>query len=162
MATENIIYTVALERLKQKGFSNASFLAKAMVAQAKHETGNFTSNHFKNSNNAFGYSYYAGSIHQIGAGAVADNRQKVGKYASVADSTKEVVDWIGRRKSAFAGVLTLAQYATALKKNGYYGDTLTNYLKGLTAFFKGDIKPAVTISGVAVIACLCGAVYLLK
>lgn len=116
-------------------------LASLMVAQAKHETGNFTSRFFRENNNAFGYAYYAGSYYQTGAGDLADNGKPIADYASVEDSTKEVVDWIYRRSRAgsfpkdLRAVKTPEQYAQLLKSANYYGDTLSNYLAGLKRFF---------------------------
>ena len=139
--TESIIYNTAFDFLKAKGFNNAKLLALYMVAQSKHETGNYTSRHFKESNNAFGYARYAGSLYQIGAGSIADNKQPVGKYKSVADSTKEVAAWISRRKKTFSEVRNLSEYGAALKSHGYYGDSFTNYYAGLKRFFSGSIPP---------------------
>ena len=115
-------------------------LANLLVAQAAHETSNFTSRFFRDYNNAFGYSY-AGSRYQSGAGGIADNGQPIGVYPSVADSTREVVDWIYRRQregkfpADLATITTPEQYAKLLKDAGYYGDTLSNYTAGLKRFF---------------------------
>jgi hypothetical protein len=115
-------------------------LAALMVAQARHETGNFTSRFFRENNNAFGYAYYAGSYYQTGAGAVADNGQPIASYPDIEASTSEVVDWIYRRyrQGKFpdpATITTPEAYATALKNAGYYGDALSNYMAGLKRFF---------------------------
>lgn len=116
-------------------------LAALLVAQAKHETGNFKSNAFVTANNAFGYSYVSGGQWQVGKGLIADNGQPVAKYASVEDSAREIVDWIYRRVKEgkfpvnLDGITTPEQYAALLKNAGYYGDSLTNYLKGLKHWF---------------------------
>lgn len=116
-------------------------LAALVVAQAKHETGNFSSPIFLNQNNAFGYSYFSGSPYQIGSGVVADNGLKTAKYANVADSTREIVDWIGRRSrdgrfpADLSTIQTPADYAALLKQNGYFTDSLSNYANGLARFF---------------------------
>jgi len=116
-------------------------LARLLVAQAQHETGNFTSNFFKKYNNAFGYSYYAGSDWQLPAGGtIADNGQPIAAYASVADSVGEVVAWIRRRIvqgkfPAMDKITSPEQYAKLLKDAGYYGDTLANYQRALVKFF---------------------------
>lgn len=116
-------------------------LASLVVAQAAHETGNFTSNFFKNYNNAFGYSYVPGAMYQSGAGGIADNGQPVAAYSSLENSVKEIVDWIYRRvkEGKFpADLKTITepeQYAQLLKNAGYYGDSVTNYARGLRNFF---------------------------
>lgn len=116
-------------------------LAGLVVAQSKHETGNYTSNFFRNYNNAFGYSYFAGSNYQIGAGGIADNGQPIAKYYSIEDSTREIVDWLRRRErqGVFPNLDTIKtpeQYAQLLKVAGYYGDSLQNYLNGLRAYWR--------------------------
>lgn len=117
-------------------------LSLLLIAQAKHETGNFTSNFFRQYNNAFGYSYVAGGRWQLpGGGSVADNGQPIAAYASVENSTNEIVDWIKRRQSqgkfpADLNTITSPdQYASLLKNAGYFGDTLANYAAGLRSFF---------------------------
>lgn len=135
-------------------------LASIVVAQAKHETGNFTSRFFTENNNAFGYAYYAGSNYQTGAGDLADNRQPIATYANIEDSTKEVIDWIWRRfrRGEFpdpTAIQTTDQYAAALKSAGYYGDTLANYARGLKSFY----VPIAVASGIGLLAVLAIAIY---
>lgn len=140
MATENIIYNTAIN----DGMPET--LAKLIVAQSKHETGNYSSKFFKLYNNAFGYSYSKGSKWQLPTGGTnADNNQPIARYKSVADSTHELTDWIKRRVANgkfpkdLKSITTASQYASLLKNAGYYGDTITNYLSGLIRFLK-DIK----------------------
>lgn len=116
-------------------------LSSLLVAQAAHETGNFTSNFLKKYNNAFGYSYFPESVYQSGAGTVADNGQRIATYANIEESTKEIIDWIYRRvregkfPSDLFTITTPDQYAQLLKSANYYGDTLQNYSAGLRRFF---------------------------
>jgi len=162
-AIEDRIFTAAMSRLAGR-ISNARFIAVAMVAQAKHETGNFRSNAFRKHNNAFGYMYYpASKYQQKKPGLIADNKLPVAHYATIEDSAKEVADWILRRKSSFEGVTTLRQFAETLKAKGYYGDTVTNYLRGLVHYAK-DLNPKIIVPGVSVFLLVVGAVlfYLLK
>jgi hypothetical protein len=148
MNAADLIFTTALNGTPyNKGVPSA--LAQLIVAQARHETNNFTSNLFRKYNNAFGYSYYAGSNYQIGPGSVADNGQQIAAYADPAQSTREMVDWLYRRyrQGRFPELETVTgpeQYAAALKDAGYYGDTLANYSAGLRRWF----APIVTVVGV--------------
>lgn len=128
-------------------------LAELLVAQSKHETGNYTSNLFRSYNNAFGYSFYSGSDYQTGPGSIADNGQPIAAYASVNDSTMEMVDWLYRRYRqgkipALTSITTPEQYAAALKSANYYGDSYDNYLAGLKRF----IAPLAVVSGVGLLA----------
>lgn len=117
-------------------------LANLLVAQARHETGSFTSNAFTKHHNAFGYAYFGGSNYQTGEeGLIADNGQPVADYETVEDSVKELVDWIYRRSRAgtfpkdLNTIQTPEQYADYLKRANYYQDTLQNYWAGLKNFF---------------------------
>ncbi len=116
-------------------------LSSLVTAQAAHETANFTSNIFRNYNNAFGYSYVPGAVYQTGSGSVADNGQPVAAYATVEDSVREMVDWIYRRISEgkfpadLTTITTPEQYAQLLKNAGYYSDTVANYTAGIKQFF---------------------------
>lgn len=120
-------------------------LARLLVAQAKHETGNYTHRFFTEGNNAFGYSY-VGSRYQSGPGPVADNGKPIGYYSSIQDSVKELVDYIYRRskEGKFPADLTMittpADYAALLKSVGYYGATLQVYTAALTRFFSTVAK----------------------
>lgn len=117
-------------------------LADLLVAQSKHETGDYTSRAFTLDNNAFGYTYVSGGRWQIGPGIIADNGEPVAKYASIEDSTAEIVDWIYRRinegtfPANLGDITTPERYAQLLKDAGYYGDTVSNYLRGLKRWFQ--------------------------
>lgn len=142
-------------------------LASLMVSQSRHETGDYTSRFFRENNNAFGYAYYSGSNYQTGAGGIADNGQPIADYASIEDSTKEIVDWLYRRlrqgKLLLKGmtVTDLRQitspddYAEVLKAAGYYGDALSNYLAGLKRFY----VPIAVTSGVGLLIALAVLIY---
>lgn len=139
MTTEQRIYNQAIKGTQNNPGLPAT-LASLLIAQAKHETGNFTSNFFKKYNNGFGYSYFPGSIYQSGGGTIADNGQPIAAYANIEDSTKEIIDWIYRRKKEgnfpdLTTITTPEKYAALLKQNNYFGDTLTNYLNGLKKFY---------------------------
>lgn len=125
-----IIYNTA------KGAGINDTLANIIVADARHETADFTSSIFKEGNNAFGYMYVSGSKYQLPqAGRVADNGFPAAKYASVEDSTKELIAWLQRRekegKLKIAALNTPEAYASALKNAGYYGDKESTYLAGI-------------------------------
>lgn len=116
-------------------------LASLLIAQAQHETANFTSNLFTRFNNAFGYSFTPDSRYQSGAGTIADNNQPIGIYNNIEDSTKEIIDWIYRRvkdgkfPANLETITTPEQYAALLKNAGYYTDTLSNYAAGVRNYF---------------------------
>lgn len=180
MATQSIdtyrglIYSDAMNGTPTNPGGLPASLASLLVDQAQHETGNFSSNAFIQDNNAFGYSWVPGGRWQIGmSDFLSDNGQPVAEYATVADSVSELVDWIYRRRAEgkfpadLSAIDDPVEYAQLLKDSNYYGDTVTNYAKGLAYYFKQNlldpIEAATGISGQAIAWGLAAgvAVYLL-
>jgi hypothetical protein len=130
-------------------------LADLLVAQSKHETGDYTSSFFLLDNNAFGYSYVAGAYWQIGRGGIADNGAPIAKYATIEDSTGEMVDWIYRRVNEgkfpanLADITTPERYGQLLKDAGYYQDKSTTYIDGLRRWFQAS--PEEGIAGLLIL-----------
>lgn len=117
-------------------------LALIIVAQSKHESGNYTSNAFKTCNNLFGYKY----VGQRGAtqGIKSSEGDHYAKYAMLEDSVREIVAWIKRRIAekkmpAIENITDREQYAKLLKLCGYYGAPEKEYIAGLNRFYKADI-----------------------
>ena len=107
-----------------------------MIAQAIHETGNFTSNVFRNNLNAFGYKRFARSPYQVKDGFKSPEGNNYAAYNDVADSSREVADWIGRRKTkGFATVKTPVEFAKRLKENAYFTDREDVYANALQKHF---------------------------
>lgn len=109
-------------------------VAQNIVAQARHESGDYTSNVFENTNNAYGYGLYAGSPWQTGG-----EFEGFAEYTNIQNSTGEIVDWLKRReaegKLSISSLTTPEAYATALHNQGYFTDTLDNYINGMKAAF---------------------------
>lgn len=149
MDYDQLIYDAAIKG----GFTPTS--AKLVVAQARHETGNYTSNVFKKNNNLFGMKFVGQPLAERGTSAPKSewgcggkcNSDFYSKYANVQDS---VQDLINRNLKLTRNGVTFEQlknapdsttYATLLKKRGYYGATTTIYDKGLkNALSKISIK----------------------
>ena len=157
MAADELIYQTARAGSPVNPGLPAA-LAYLLVAQAKHETGNFTSKFFKQYNNAFGYTYVPGARYQSGGGTIADNGQPIAQYPGVKESVYEIIDWIYRRRSEgkfpndLTTITTPEQYGQLLKNSGYYGDTLQNYVNGLKKFFLSNPAAAAGAGGLALIA----------
>lgn len=116
-------------------------LANLIVAQARHETGNFTSAVFRDCNNAFGYS-------AINSAVACPGHAFYKAYGSVQDSTIEVCNWIKRRlaEGKFPDLNTIkspAEYANLLKAAGYYEDNPVNYAAGLSRWLTYFTAPVV-------------------
>lgn len=125
-------------------------LSMLIVAQARHETGGYTSNVFTRCNNAFGYKY-VGQRLSTGPCTSSPELDNYAGYSSIENSTHEITGWIKRRQnegvfpSNLNEITTAEQYAQLLKAAGYYGDTFTNYANGLVYWLSqiADIvKPA--------------------
>ena len=130
-------------------------LALCIVAQSKHETNDYTSDIFLDCNNAFGYRVVTSSC------VLNPGYQN---YNSVAESTHEITAWIKRRLSEgnfppLNQVVTVDQYAQILKDNGYYEDTLANYLAGLKRWYVDNIGVS---SGLIAVALAIGAYLFFK
>lgn len=109
-------------------------LSELILAQAKHESGNFTSPVYKDCRNAFGYSAYAGQNSCPG-----HSFYKL--YPNLQESVKELTGWIKRRQAEgkfpanLETITTPEQYAALLKQSNYYEDSVTNYSNGLKNWF---------------------------
>ncbi len=111
-------------------------LIPLVIAQAQHESANFTSNVFLNTNNPFGYTY-ANSPYQIG------NYEGFGEYESVSDAANEINDYLYRRVAdgSFPDLTTITtadQYAQLLKDAGYYADDEANYAAGIQSYLNSN------------------------
>jgi len=104
-------------------------LSQLILAQAKHETNNFTSPVFLNQNNAFGMKEAFKRKDQPG-------RSEEGKtfrtYDSVTDSVKDLID-LYEWNNLDPTIKTSYDFSTALKKVNYYGNsnTVQQYSNGI-------------------------------
>lgn len=115
-------------------------LSLLVAAQAILETDWFKSKTFIEDNNAFGYKFVKGAKYQLGAGRISTEEDPYAKYSSLEDSVRELCDWIYRRKQdgRFPSNLFLIKsgidYASYLKKCGYYGGKQSDYAKSLDLY----------------------------
>lgn len=120
-------------------------LARLIVGQAKHESGNYKSKFAVKFNSLFGYSYSALSKYQIPGGTNADNGVPIANYKTKEDSVHEITSWIKRRvrdgkfPKDLTTITTPLQYATLLQNCGYFQgwkkytkeENLNFYAKGI-------------------------------
>jgi len=112
-------------------FSKYRALMPYILAQAKHETGNFTSKVFKENKNYFGMKLpRVRPSKAIGPGLMSPEGNNYARYASEIDSLLDLFMWMDYSKFPLA-VESSAQYAKELKNRGYYGDTEIAYLRGI-------------------------------
>lgn len=118
-------------------------LALFIVAQARHETGNYSSDFFTIGKNAFGYSFVSGAKWQLSTpGPMADNGEPIAQYSSVERSVHEITDWIKRRQNegkfpaSLSTIQTPEYYAQLLKQSGYFGAPLQTYTAALIGWLQ--------------------------
>lgn len=119
-----------------------------IIAQARNETNDYTSNVFKLLNNAFGYHYVGQKKWASGSGSSvpafdAGGNPDGGKYAaytSLENSVGELVDWLYRRQGDgvfnVADLVTPELYAQGLKDAGYYGESWQLYAADMASKLK--------------------------
>ena len=140
MTNDEVVYSV--------GINNGlpTEVATWLAAQARLESGQYTSNLFEQCNNAFGYKYVKQAIATQGILAPEsewNNPNIPGYYAAYPDlatSALEIVKWIKRRIKQ--GVFTMQDistaegYANGFKAAGYFGETAYEYYADLVAILK--------------------------
>lgn len=144
--------------------------ARYIVAQARYESADYTSNVFRNNNNMYGMKYVAQQLATRGTlapmsersaacrtGGTCKNSDYYAKYASPADSAQDVINRLyqktmrGVRPAQLKTASTPEIFADLLKKRGYYGATVEQYARGLRAKLKKvNIIPIQTLPGVTV------------
>lgn len=131
-------------------------LASLVLAQAKHETNNFTSNVFINCNNAFGYKAVYNALPCL----LSPEGTYYEKYKGVADSAHELSAYLYRRVAdgsfpPLNKITSTDQYSSLLKKAGYYGAPVSVYAEGLARWYK---SPAV-ITGAGILLIVAALIY---
>ena len=144
MSNDNLIYYTAIKN----GFTDVS--AKLIVAQARLESANYTSNVFKNNNNAFGMKFIGQKYATKGTPAPVNERVKnpnanvnfYAKYNNVEDSAKDLIERLlnitrnGVTPEMLKKATSPEEYAALQKKRGYFGGTAENYAKLLRSLLK--------------------------
>lgn len=145
-AYDQLIYDVAIKN----GFKPSA--AKLIVAQARFESADYTSNVFKNNNNTSGMKYIGQPLATRGTLApvsersasckkngVCSDRDHYAKFQSVADSARDKIErnynitMKGVTPQQLKNVETPEEFARLLKQRGYYGDKESTYANGLKA-----------------------------
>jgi hypothetical protein len=134
MDIDQSIYNTAIE----EGFSPTS--AKLIVAQARLESGHYSSDVFKANNNMYGMKFIGQSLATKGTLAPPNERSKscreggncvnsdhYAKYSSVSDSAKDTIQRLykitrnGIGFEQLKNVASATEFATKLKTRNYFG-----------------------------------------
>lgn len=106
-------------------------LSQIILAQAKHESGNFSSVIFEENWNPFGMKQ--ARVRQTTC--IGTNRGH-GVYSSLSDAVIDYVLWMKDRNVPFKGKC-LKSYVMILKSKGYFEDDFDNYVRGMEYFVLG-------------------------
>jgi len=110
--------------------------ADLVIAQAKHESANFTSKVYKTDNNPFGMKVPSKREFLGTPGMKASDGGNYAHYESDSVAFKDLLKWM--RATRFpTDCETVEQYAAELRARKYYTDSLANYTKALKKWLKG-------------------------
>jgi hypothetical protein len=131
---KTFLRTNSPEKAIKKAFSGSKYesLIPFIQAQAKHETGNFTSSIFVNSKNMFGMGVPEKRNSLRSGVFVAKDGVQYSKFDSVLDSAKDFRLYLENQN--FPIPKTEQAYVWELKRRGYFTDSYLNYLLGLQRF----------------------------
>lgn len=118
--------------------SEYSALLPYIIGQAKHETGNYTSDLFKRANNLFGMQkVYRRKNYQSGS-TIAEGGKRFGTYSTPQKAMLDFLEYLRQwKRDPFPkSVSNARRYAYELKKRGYFGDQLSNYQRGIERWMK--------------------------
>ena len=115
----------------KKAFAGSRYqsMVPLIIAQAKHETGGFTSNIFDQAKNMFGMKVPSSRPSQRSGIFVSRDGERYSKFASVLDSAKDQRLYF--EAVNFPVVNDPLTFANNLKSRGYFQDSVTNYYNGL-------------------------------
>lgn len=138
---DQLIYNTAIK----EGFNPT--VAKLIVAQARFESADYTSNVFKLNNNTSGMKFIGQPLATRGSLAPANERTCGGncngdyyaKFKSVADSASDKISRLynitmrGVTPQQLRDAKDADEFAALLKQRGYYGSDVASYARGLRA-----------------------------
>jgi flagellum-specific peptidoglycan hydrolase FlgJ len=149
MTLDQQIYNAAIN----EGYSPTT--AKIIVAQARLESGNYSSPVYKKNNNLFGMKFVAQPLAQQGSLApynersesckkdnVCGNKDHYAKYSSPTDSIRDLIGRLYKKERNGIGYEQLRnvsdeyEFARRLKQRDYYGISAEEYGRGLNARLK--------------------------
>lgn len=124
---------IANRKVSKHHLQEYSDLWPYVLAQAKHESADFTSNVYKANHNPWGMKVARVRPFLGSQGTKAPDGGYYALYTSDAQAEKDLLEWF--RFTRFpASVSSVEEFAAQLKARSYYGDSLDNYIKGLKRF----------------------------
>jgi len=118
-------------------------LATLLVAQSRHETGNYTNNQTKTNLNLFGFKYSPNRTQFNKKGNISPEGDYYAKFDTANDAIQNYLLWLSTKKSNEGGnrlqefnklkANDTTTFANKLKGYGYYGAEVKDYIRGLNA-----------------------------
>jgi hypothetical protein len=108
------------------------FVIELLVAQSKHESGNYR-NSLTPYNNVFARHYFKADTFAISAGATAEGHSRFAKYPSVEYATLSQLWYFKRKNYSFKWKSTY-EFAAECKRKGYYEAPLRVYVNALNRY----------------------------
>lgn len=118
--------------LKDEGIND--YVVELLVAQSKHESGNYR-NSLTPYNNVFARHYSKKDTFAISAGAPGEGHTRFAKYPSVEYATLSQLDYLRRKNYTFKWQSPY-QFALELKKKHYYEADIMVYTNALARYMK--------------------------
>jgi hypothetical protein len=110
------------------------YVIELLVAQSKHESGNYR-NSLTKYNNVFARHYHKTDTFATSAGAQAEGHSKFAKYPTIKSATLSQVYYLRRKKYSFEWKSTY-QFAIELKSKHYYEAPIEEYVSSLNRYIK--------------------------
>ena len=130
---EKINYEQEIRRVLEKEGVD-SYVIELLVAQSKHESGNYK-NSLTPYNNVFARHYSKYDTFATSSGAKAEGHSRFAKYPSVEYATLSQL-WYFRRHNYTFNWKSTKEFAIELKKKRYYEAPVSVYIKALDRFIK--------------------------
>lgn len=118
--------------LKNEGMK--PFVIELLVAQSKHESGNYK-NGLTPYNNIFARHYFKADTFAISAGAPGEGHRRFAKYPSIEYATLSQI-WYFRRKGYSFDWDSTYEFAAECKRKGYYEAPLKVYVSALNRYMR--------------------------
>jgi hypothetical protein len=118
--------------LKNEGMK--PFVIELLVAQSKHESGNYK-NGLTPYNNIFARHYFKADTFAISAGAPGEGHRRFAKYPSIEYATLSQI-WYFRRKGYSFNWDSTYEFAAECKRKGYYEAPLHLYVSALNSYIR--------------------------
>ena len=108
------------------------FVVDLLIAQSKHESGNYK-NSLTKYNNVFARHYHKNDTFATSAGAEAEGHSRFAKYPTLRNATLSQISYLKRKNYSF-NWKTTSQYAVELKEKRYYEAPVEEYTAALKRF----------------------------